>query len=550
MVEVNAVLAAARDAYARRDWPAAREGFDAAREVAALSADDLSALGDAAWWLGHIEESLAASEQAYHGYLDAGQPRQAAMAALGVAYLSFLRGREAVGTGWMSRAQRLVADQPECVEQGYLRYVLQVEAALDGPDVAAVVAAARGVRELGRRHGDPTLVAAGTLGEGRMLVRHGRVAEGLALLDEAMVAVLSEELTPEWAGNIYCHMMAACHELCDIARAREWTEATTRWLATLPAAVLFTGICRVHRSQVLQITGEWDRAESEAARVCADLAELHVATAAEGHYQVGELRRLRGDLAAAEQAYQRAHEHGRDPQPGLALAYLARGRADTASAAIRTALVAHSDNRLGRARLCAPQVETALATGDIPTATKACDELDETAAVYASSGLQAMAHHARGAITLADGHPAEALGVLRAACRRWRELAAPYEAARVGVLLAQAYRALEDTDAAARELAAAEVVFARLGAIPDLEHVAALRHRPSLPGGLTAREVEVLALVAAGQTNRAVATALVLSEKTVARHLSNIFTKLGLSSRTQAAAYAFEHGLIAPGSTG
>lgn len=487
MAEVDAVLTAARAAYARLDWPAAREGFDAARGVGALSADDLSALGDAAWWLGRVEESLAASEQAYHRYLDADQPRQAATAAMATAYLSALHGREAAASGWMGRAQRLLADQPECVEQGYLLYVLQVEAALDGTDVEAVVAAARRVRDLGRRHGDPTLVAQGTLGEGRMLVRHGRVAEGLALLDEAMVAVLTEELMPEWAGNIYCHMMAACHELCDVARAREWTEATTRWLATLPAAVLFTGICRVHRSQVMQLAGAWDHAESEAVRVCADLAELHVATAAEGHYQVGELRRLRGDLAAAEQAYQRAHECGRDPQPGLALAVLARRRADVASASVRAALVAHSEDRLARARLCAAQVEIAVAAGDLPTATKACDELEETASVYASSGLQAMALHARGAVILAEGHTAEALPMLRAACRCWRELSAPYEAARVGALLAEAYRALGDLDAAERELAAAGAVFARLGATPDLERVAAARHRPAPPDGLTAR---------------------------------------------------------------
>jgi DNA-binding CsgD family transcriptional regulator/tetratricopeptide (TPR) repeat protein len=405
-----------------------------------------------------------------------------------------------------------------------------------------VASSAREVQEIGRRHADPNLAALGILGEGRALIKQGRVVEGNELLDEAMVAVLRDELSPEWAGNIYCHLMAACYELADFRRAAEWTRETTRWLESLPAAALFTGICRVHRSQVFQTAGAWEQAESEAMRVCEDLANIHVASTAEGHYQIGELRRLRGDLAGAERAYSDAHERGRDPQPGLALLRLTQGKTDAAAASIRSGLAGTSD-RLARARLRAAQVEIACAARDLEAASEASDELDEIALDYGSSGLDVMARHARGAVLLAGGDAAKALEMLRGACERWQELHAPYEGARVRLLLAEAYDLLGDSEAAVRELDAAEVVFAHLGAGPDANAVVALRGDPPLPDGLTRREAEVLALVAAGKTNREVATALTISQKTVARHLSNIFTKIEVSSRTEAAAYAFAHDL-------
>jgi DNA-binding CsgD family transcriptional regulator len=545
MDEVTGVLEAARDAYRRRDWARARERFTAAQAASELAPGDLEALGDAAWWLGEFEEASAALEEAYRRHLDEGRPGQAAMAAIGVAVNHFLRGDGVVGSGWVGRAQRLLRDQPESTEHGYLLY-LELEGALDAGDAAAVTGDARRVRDIGRRHADANLVTAGNLFEGRMLVKQGRMAEGMALLDEAMLAVLSGELGPEWAGNIYCHLMAAFHELADVRRAAEWTEATARWLAGLPAAVLFTGICRVHRSQVLQRKGAWTQAEREAALVCQDLAELHVAGAAEGHYQVGEIRRLRGDLGGAEAAYRDAHRLGRDPQPGLALLRLAQGRAEAAAASVRAALTAVGHDRLARARLCAAQVEIALAAGATETARQAAEELEQTASTYGSSGLEATALQARGAILLAEPRLEAALPTLRAACRRWQELDAPYDAARVRLLLAAAYQALGDTDAALLELDAAEAVFERLGAVLDAAVIPALRGRPVLPDGLTRREAEVLALVAAGRTNREIAATLVLSQKTVARHLSNIFVKIGVASRTQAAAYAYEHGLARP----
>ena len=536
-------LAAARAAYQRRLWPEAYASYTSAGDSAALTPDDLAAFADAAWWLGRVDDCIAAGTAAFSGFLAAGRAREAAMSAVGIAVNYFLRGDDATGSGWVAHAARLLDDEPECPEHGYLTYLLQVEGALDSPDRKAVVDAARRVRDVGRRHGDTNLVAIGLLGEGRILVRDGRVADGMALLDEAMAHVLAGEVVPDWAGNIYCHLMTTCHELGDLRRARQWVEATSAWLETLPVAVLFTGICRVHRSQVLQETGHWTESELEATRVCADLADIACETAAEAHYQLGELARLRGDLVAAEHAYRQAHRLGCSPQPGLALLRLAQGRVDAARASARTALIAETANRLVRARLLAAEAEIALAAGAADGAAVAVDELTDIATRYASPGFTAAARHWQGAVLLATDRAAEALPVLHEACRAWQELQAPYDCARVRVLLADACRRLGDADGAELELAAAAEVFARLGAAPDEAAVAALRGVPSRPGDLTDREREVLACLAAGRSNREIAAALVISEKTVARHLSNIFTKLGVGSRTAAAAWGHRHGI-------
>lgn len=543
MVSSSTVLRNARSAHARRSWAAARAGFLAARTGdAGLCADDMDALGDCAWWLGLSDESVAAYAEAYDLYQQDRQPRKAAMSAFGVAATLFLRGEVTPASGWMARAQRLLADQPESAEHGYLLYA-EVEGALEEAELDAVIAGARQVQTMGRRHQDPTLVALGVLAEGRALVRKGHPREGTALLDEAMLAALSDELAPAFTGNIYCHLVAACWELADLRRAREWTAALERWLSRLPAAVVFGGICRVHRAQLLQLQGDWAGAERDARLACADLAELHLAAAAEGWYAVGDISRLRGDLRTADESYTRSHRLGRDPQPGRALLHLAHGQVDAAAASIRSALAAETRGPLYQVRLFAAQVEIALAAGDLDTAAAADGAVQATASSYPSPGLVASAHRARGSVLLAQADATAALPVLRSACGLWVELAAPYEVARTRLLLAHAYGELGDDDAARVELDAAEETFVRLGAAPDTEQVRRRRSRPPLPDGLTPREAEVLALVATGQSNRELAAALVLSEKTVARHLTNIFAKLGLPSRSAATAYAFEHGL-------
>lgn len=538
-------LASARDAFAARRWPAAVERFAEAARAGDLGGHDHYRWAESAWWTGDIDQALALWRLAHDRFVAEGDLADAAMAATFVACHSFERGDEVTGSGWRRRAERLLDGLPEGPAHGYPEY-FRLFALMGAGDLAGANDAIERLRALGERHDEAELVALATLGEGRLLLKRGRFEEGMAVLDEAMLAALSDRLHPVWTGGIYCHVMDACHEVADVGRANEWTQLAERWCDDLPPEALYRGICRVHRAQVLRVRGAWQEAEHEAARACADVAHLHVGTVAEGHYELGEVRRQRGDRAGAEDAYRRAHELGRDPQPGLALLRLAEGDADAAATSIAVALDLDSGDRLARARLCAAQVEVALARDDRDTARAACGELEATAAAYEGSGLEAAAIQARGALALREGAAGEAASALRAACRRWQQLEAPHTAATARVLLADAYRLLGDDDAAELELDAALVVFRRLGATADADRVAARRARPTPPGGLSEREAEVLRHVARGATNREVAARLFISERTVHRHVSNIFTKLAVGSRTAAAAYAFDHGLADP----
>ncbi|HEY2330758.1 MAG TPA: LuxR C-terminal-related transcriptional regulator [Acidimicrobiales bacterium] len=529
-------VARAREAFRRREWQSAYEGF---RACEALDADDQDSLAESAHWLGHAGEVVAAYAEAYRLHLEAGEEGRAALSAFMIAIYRRLGGEGAQADGWQARAQRLLAGVAEGAEHGYPLYLHT--AGLLATDLDAAIDSARRMQDLGRRFHDETLVALGGFFEGRALVKQAHVEEGLALLDEAMLAALSDRLKPLWTGAIYCGLLDACHELVDHRRAREWTQATERWCSPLPVASLYPGICRVHSADMLQLHGEWTRAEAEALDVCRDMASIDVFAAADAHYAVGEIRRRRGDLAGAQEAYTRSHELGRDPQPGLALLRLAQGRSEAASSSIGAAVASFSGSRLERALLLGAQVQIALAAGDLDLAEASATELAETAEVFDSPGLRAAAQWARGAVALAQGRPVVALGLLRMALAFWQDFDAPYDAARTRVLLAEAYQALDDTDAATRERAAARACFERLGAVADL---GSLDDKPASPGGLSPRELEVLRLVATGQTNRQVAAALFLSEKTVARHVSNIFTKLDVTSRSAATAFAYSNGLV------
>jgi DNA-binding CsgD family transcriptional regulator len=529
--------AQAHEAVERRDWQAA---YDAFRSCDDLGADDHDALAEAAHWLGLGDEVIAGYREAYRLHVEDGTAARGALSAFMLAIYLRLRGDGAQADGWQARAQRLLATQTEGAEHGYPLY-LEI-AHLMGTDLDAATRAAERMQDLGRRFGDDTLVALGTFFEGRVLVKQARVREGVALLDEAMLAALSDRLKPMWTGAIYCGLLDACHELVDVRRAREWTEATRRWCSPLPVASLYPGICRVHSAAILGLQGSWEQAETEALGVCGDMAGLDVFAVADAHYEVGEIRRRRGDLAGAEDAYTRAHEAGRDPQPGLALLRLAQGRTLAAGSSIGAAIAAFTGSRLERAPLLAAQVEIALAAGEVDLAESAATEVADTAELFDSIGLRAAGLRCRGAVALAQDQGVTALAALRAAHARWQELDAPYEAARTRVLLAEAYRALDDTDAADRERAAARSVFERLAALPDLRRLD--EEEGARPRGLTARELEVLGLVAGGRSNREIAARLFISERTVARHVSNVFTKLAVSSRSAATAFAYANDLL------
>ena len=515
-----------------RDWPAAAARFDVL-DSEQFTADDLAAHADAVWWLGRIEDALRLGAVAYDAFLAESRPVEAAMSATNLALFHLARGDEQQSTGWLGRAGRLAEEIPECALHGYVVYVTEVELGLFAGKPAAAFDAARRVQDIGRRCDAPELVAAGLHGEARALIKSGQVVDGLALLDEAMVTVLHGRVVPLLAGNLYCTAIEACHEVGDVRRMTRWTELTERWLASLTAAVVMNALCRVHRAYLQLLRGEWDEAEHGALRVVAHLDANRVDYAAEAWYVIAEVRRLRGDPSAAD-AYDEAHARGRDPQPGRALLRLQHGDAAGAATSVRSALVAVGADPLRRAPICAAAVEIALAAGRLEDAAAAESELAATAARYATSGLEAMAATARGSMLLAEGRAAESLPVLRDACRRWHELGAVYDAAGTSFRLVGAYRALGDEVSAAAEAARSEATFERLGV-----------HRPATgsPDGLTRRECEVLALVADGRSNLQIGEALYISDRTVARHLTNIFHKIGVTSRTQAARYALDRGM-------
>jgi ATP/maltotriose-dependent transcriptional regulator MalT len=538
-------LARGREAAAQLAWEQAYQLLSGVGP-AVLGGPDGELLATAAYLTGQVSGCLDALRRAHQAYVDAGNRCRAARCLFWVGFVLLERGESAQGGGWLARAGRLLAGEPgEVAEHGLLQ-LPQVFSAAAAGDHTAAERFATTVAQIGARTGDAEVVALGRHMQGRSQLRLGRVQEAMALLDESMVAVVAGEVAPYVAGALYCSMIDACREVVDLRRAREWTVALTSWCEQQPEMSTFSGQCLVHRAEILQRHGQWTEAIKEARRArdrFTQAADQYAAGAA--WYRLGELHRMRGEHEQAEAAYRQAAEWGAEPQPGLALLRLAEGATAAAQAAIQRA-AAEATAPLARAALLPAQVEIALAVGDLDRARTAADELAATADTYDTPALRAVAGHTRGAVLLAAGHARDALAALRGAWQLWRKLDAPYDAARVRVLVGLACRALGDEEAAGMELDSARRVFARLGAAPELARVDTPRPPTSTAGprGLTARELQVLRLLAAGMTNRNIATDLVLAAKTVDRHVSNIFAKLGVSSRAAATAFAYQHQLV------
>jgi len=542
MAHEEHALDSGRASFERYAWGDAYAQLSAADRQARLELDDLERLAMAAYLVGRDAESTDIWARAHHECVRLGNPVGAARCALRLGTGLLVMGEMAQGGGWLARAQRIIEEGDlDCVERGWLLVPAAVRCFDDDPTTAHATFA-RAV-EIGAHFGDTDLVAMARNGQGWALIRLGRPAAGVTLIDEAMVAVTAGEVSAFAAGGVYCAAIEACQEIFDLRRAREWTAALTRWCESQPDLVPYRGQCVAYRAEIMRLHGDWSDALEEAQRARERLT---------GHpaigmvlYQQGELHRLRGEFAEAEEAYRQANQWGHSPQPGLAKLRLAQGDVEAAAAAIRR-VVDETQDRVARSRVLAAAVEIGLAVDDVGAARAAADELTRIAADLDAPLLQAAAARATGAVLLAEGDARAACYALRRAWTAWRALDAPYEAARVRLLVGLACRALGDEDTAGMELDAARVVFEQLGATPDLARVNSLVRRTPCgeSSGLTRRELQVLRLVAAGLTNKAIAAELILSERTVHRHVSNIFVKLGVSSRAAATAYAYEHRLV------
>jgi ATP/maltotriose-dependent transcriptional regulator MalT len=535
---VAATIERGRQAFERRAWADAYEMLAAADEQRPLAAGDLERLAIAGYLVGKDVESTKAWERAHRECASCDDLAGGARCAFWLAFLLMLSGETARAAGWLARTSRLIDDaQLDCAARGYLLVPPAIEA-LESGDSERAQALANDASEIARRFADRDLQALAWLLRGEAAIAHGETLRGITLLDEVMVSVTTGEVSPIPAGIVYCAVIEACMDVFDLRRAAEWTASLDRWCDAQPDLVPFRGQCLVHRSQVLQAHGDWSEAASEAERARVRLSQPPHPALGEACYQQAELHRLRGEFPAAERAYRQAGQWGREPAPGFALLRLDEGDEGAAATAIRR-MLDETPDRVARPAILAAYVEIMVAARDLDAAQRASGELSRLAVDVDAPLLHAMADRARGAMLLQTGDARAALASLRRACNAMRELAVPYEMSRARVLVARALEAMGDHDAASVELDAARAVFERLGAAPELARLRGPAERV-----LTERECQVLRLVAGGLTNRAIGAELVISEHTVARHVQNIFTKLHLSSRAGATAYAYEHGLL------
>jgi DNA-binding NarL/FixJ family response regulator len=541
---VTRALIQGREALQNQEWSSAFSFLSEADQKNPLCPEDLEGLANAAYLAGKETESADILARAHQGFLTQGKTQRAVRCAFWLGFMLLIIGESAQAGGWLSRARRLIEREPDCVEKGYLllpdgfRCIRSGEPA-KGFTISVEAAA------IGERFGDKDLVTLALQGQGRALIQQGEIARGVALLDEAMVAVTAGEVSSRVAGGIYCSVIEACSEIFDLRRAQEWTTALEKWCSSQPDQIPYRGHCLVRRAEILHVHGEWQHAFTEAKNACERLSPQRAkGTLGAAFYQLAEIHRLRGEFQEAEEAYRESFKWNPTPRSGYAQLRWMQGKLDAAISAIHR--VTEEVREPGkRAKALEAYVELLVEANDLPAAHEAAEELTKIADYLNTPFVHAVSAHTIGLVLLAENNAKQALVSLRQSLKRWTALEVPYESARVQVLIGLAYRKLGDKNAADEELNAARNCFQQLGAAWDFARVEKLLNKrsPVAESALTTRETEVLKLVASGMTNRKIAAKLGISEKTVARHVSNIFLKLDLSSRAAATAYAYQHKL-------
>lgn len=535
-----------KEAFRKQAWTDSFTLLATADQEKPLSPEDLKSLATAAYLIGKTDDCRDIWNRAHHAFLKKNNIRQAAYCAFWLGMILLNQGKSAQGGGWIARAGRLVEDNHlDCVEKGFLLVPKALQCLSSGDHGKAHEVFSQAV-DIGRRFKNTDLITLGRLGRGQALVLQNNISEGTMLFDEVMVAVLSDEISPIITGIVYCSVIETCQKIYDLSRAMEWTGALSRWCDSQPDLVPFRGQCLVRRVEIMQLHGEWQDAMNEGQRACEILSgPPGEAAAGEAWYRRGELFRLSGKFSKAEEMYRQASNWGRKPQPGLALLRLFQGEIKDATTTIRQS-EGEKKERISRSKILPAYVEIMLAAGKIRAAEAASKELVEIANELQAPFLMAIASRAQGNVLLADGDPRAALDKLRNAWSLFKSFDAAYESAKTRVLIGRACREVGDKDTAEMELDAARWKFQQLGAVPELEVVESLiRNSPSgTIHGLTPRELEVLRFLATGKTNKTIAVDLFISERTVDRHVSNILSKLNVSSRAAATAYAYEHDLV------
>jgi DNA-binding NarL/FixJ family response regulator len=529
----NALLLSARGAHLRRDWLTSYESFARASQAGTLALDDLDALATAAWRLGRCKESVRYAEQVF-AQLSRQDPTAAAMKAVDVALSWLTRGDLNIGQGWMNRARRLLEGAPESPTNGYLAYLDAFIATCVG-DTEALQRQVTILREMSARLDTPAMTSLRLVVEALAAFGEARLADAFGLIDEAMLTVLADEFPIEWAGDIYCLVLYHCNRVADLPRMRAWTQSMERWCEDF-AAVVYGGVCEMHRLHLLTATEDYRLIEDQLFLASCKLEDVNTFAAAAGFYELGEIRRLRGDVDGALAAFSQARALGVDPQPGEALARCRQGDSASAWTALQASLA--WQDRVGRMRLLRPAVEVALIRDSVEDAETLCRELEDGARAFGTPGFKAWAAHARGAVLVHRAEYGQALDALHAALREYRMQQCRYETAEVYEGMAAAHKALGDNDAASADVATAHSIYRQLGLEDEPTH--------SGPGqgGLTKREIEILRRIAGGATNKQVADQIFISEKTVGRHLANIYAKLGVSSRTAAVTWAYANEVL------